>query len=128
MRRRFIFERWCTSRAANGDFQNLKNLVLVEEFKHLKDDMKFYLDEKDALTLQNAARLADEYALTHKSKFHSSDRSQFHRKNGGRFGSSQQTPASDYKDKTSADKSSGKSQSKDQSTGPVCDYCKKPGH
>ena len=35
------FERWCTSRTIGEDYQNLKNLVLVEEFKRcVKDDMK----------------------------------------------------------------------------------------
>ena len=75
----------------------------------------------------NAATLAGEIALICKFKFYSSDRSQFHTKRG-RFVSSQQTPASDSKDKTHADKSSGKSQSTDQSSGPVCGYCKKHGH
>lgn len=64
------FERWCSSKSVGGDFKLLKDLVLVEEFKRcVKDDIKSYLDEKDAATLHEAAKIADEYALTHKSKF-----------------------------------------------------------
>ena len=59
------FERWCTSRAVQGDFKMLKDLMLVEEFKRcVKDDIKSYLDEKDVSTLHEAAKFADGYSLT----------------------------------------------------------------
>ena len=53
------FERWCVSRNVKEQYKDLKNLVLVEEFKRcVKDDIKSYLDEKEVGTLQEAARLA----------------------------------------------------------------------
>ena len=65
-----FFERWCTSKEVNDDFDNLKQLVLIEEFKRcVRDDVKTYLDEKSVSTLTEAAVMADDYALTHKKKF-----------------------------------------------------------
>lgn len=121
------FERWCTSRAVQADFKKLKELVLIEEFKRcVKDDIKSYLDEKDAPSLQQAAKLADEYALTHKSKFSSNDRAHFYKKNDGRQNFVQ---GSDAKGKSNDGKGKdGKGQFKDKTTGPTCNYCKKPGH
>ena len=44
--------------------------MLVEEFKRcINSDIKSFLDEKQVETLEAAARLADDYALTHKVSF-----------------------------------------------------------
>ena len=44
--------------------------MLVEEFKHcIQSDVKIFLDEKQVETLEEAARLADDYYLTHKVSF-----------------------------------------------------------
>ena len=44
--------------------------MLVEEFKRcINSDIKSFLDEKQFETLEAAARLADDYALTHKASF-----------------------------------------------------------
>ena len=41
--------------------------MLVEEFKRcINSDVKSFLDEKEVETLEKAARLADDYTLTHK--------------------------------------------------------------
>ena len=41
--------------------------MLIEEFKRcINSDVKSFLDEKEVETLENAARLADDYTLTHK--------------------------------------------------------------
>ena len=50
----------------------MKNLgsMLVEEFKRcINSEIKSFLDEKQVETLEAAARLADDYALTHKVSF-----------------------------------------------------------
>ena len=40
--------------------------MLVEEFKRcIQSDVKTFLDEKQGETLEEAARLADDYYLTH---------------------------------------------------------------
>ena len=44
--------------------------MLVEEFKRcIHSDVKAFLDEKEVETLDVAARLADDYALTLKASF-----------------------------------------------------------
>ena len=44
--------------------------MLVEAFKRcINSDIKSFLDEKQVETLEAAARLADDYALTHKVSF-----------------------------------------------------------
>ena len=44
--------------------------MLVEEFKRcINSDVKTFLDEKEVETLDIAARLADDYSLTHKASF-----------------------------------------------------------
>ena len=44
--------------------------MLVEEFKRcIHSDIKSFLDEREVETLDVAARLADDYALTHKASF-----------------------------------------------------------
>ena len=56
--------------------ENSKNLqlVLVEEFKAcVPVNIKTYIDEQKATTLQQAAVLADDYSLMHRGAFHSPD-------------------------------------------------------
>ena len=44
--------------------------MLVEEFKRcINSEIKSFLDEKEVETLEKAARLADNYTLTHKVSF-----------------------------------------------------------
>ena len=44
--------------------------MLVEEFKRcINSDVKSFLDEKEVGTLEKAARLSDDYTLTHKVSF-----------------------------------------------------------
>ena len=44
--------------------------MLVEEFKRcINSYVKSFLDEKEVETLKKAARLADDYTLTHKVSF-----------------------------------------------------------
>ena len=44
--------------------------MLVEDFKRcINSDVKSFLDEKEVVTLEKAARLADDYTLTHKVSF-----------------------------------------------------------
>ena len=44
--------------------------MLVEEFRRcINSDVKSFLDEKEVETLEKAARLADDYTLTHKVSF-----------------------------------------------------------
>lgn len=53
-----------------SDFVSLRELILLEEFKNcLPERVVIYLNERKVLSLSEAAVLADEYMLTHKSVY-----------------------------------------------------------
>ena len=65
-----LFDRWCYSKKIGSNHEKLRQLMLVEEFKRcINSDIKSFLDEKQVETSEAAARLADDYALTHKVSF-----------------------------------------------------------
>ena len=65
-----LFDRWCSSKKICSVYPKLRQLMLVEEFKRcIYSDVKSFLNEKDVETLEKAARLADDYTLTHKVSF-----------------------------------------------------------
>ena len=65
-----LFDRWCSSTNVQSDHAKLRQLMPVEEFKRcIHSDVKSFLDEREVDTLEVAARLADDYALTHKAFF-----------------------------------------------------------
>ena len=65
-----LFDRWCSSKNVKSDHSKLRQLMLVEEFKRrIHSDVKCFLDEREVEILYVAARLADDYALTHKASF-----------------------------------------------------------
>ena len=65
-----LFDRWCSSKKIGSDYPKLRQLMLVEEFKRcINSDVKSFIDEKEVETLEKAARLADDYTLTHKVAF-----------------------------------------------------------
>uniref|UniRef100_A0A9J8CV35 Gypsy retrotransposon integrase-like protein 1 n=1 Tax=Cyprinus carpio carpio TaxID=630221 RepID=A0A9J8CV35_CYPCA len=64
-----LFDRWCTSQKVESK-EHLRQLILLEEFKNcLPEVVSVYLNEQKAVTLEQAAILADEFILTHKVKF-----------------------------------------------------------
>ena len=90
---------------------------------HSLSALKSYLDE-NVSTLEEAAKFADEYSLTHKSKIGSHDRPYLPKKSGGKPYSAH---ARDVKER-SADINKFSDTKKEVPTGPTCHYCKKPGH
>ena len=65
-----LFDRWCLSKNVNKDYVQLHQLVLIKEFKNcLPMELKTYIDEQKVENLHQAAVLADDYALLHKSVF-----------------------------------------------------------
>ena len=57
-----FFDRWCCSKKIDQNYDKLRQLMLVEEFKRcIQSDVKIFLDEKQVETLEEAARLADDY-------------------------------------------------------------------
>ena len=65
-----LFDRWCSSKKVGSDHEKLRQLMLVEEFKWcINSDVRAFLNEKEVENLDVAARLADNYSLTHKTYF-----------------------------------------------------------
>lgn len=61
-----LFDRWCTSQKVESK-EHLRQLILLEEFENcLPEVVSVYLNEQKAMTLEQAAILADEFILTHK--------------------------------------------------------------
>ena len=114
-----LFDRWCHSKKVNKDFEKLRQLILIEEFKRrIPFHMKTFIDEKQVENLQQAADLADEYFLTH-----------------GNF-NQQRSQSSDKQYTAGANSGSDASQQPVNSTQsirsnsetPFCNYCKRRGH
>ncbi|MDA3086465.1 RNase H-like domain-containing protein [Campylobacter sp. CS_ED1] len=122
-----LFDRWCMSKKIEQSHDKLRQLMLVEEFKRcLRPDIKSFLDEKQVETLDEAARLADDYSLTHKTSFvnkttsfrpHSHSRPSPVATPSPVKSSSEPNNRSrvDYKDHNPTSKL-------------MCSYCRKPGH
>ena len=62
-----LFNRWCDSMEVNQDYDQLCQLVLIEEFKRcIHSDIRTFIDEQKVENLETVARLADDYSLTHR--------------------------------------------------------------
>ena len=62
-----LFDRWCSANKVTP-LVSLRDLNLLEDFKDCKPSrIVIYQHEKKVVTLQDAAVLADEFALTHKN-------------------------------------------------------------
>ncbi|CAI5670853.1 unnamed protein product [Oreochromis niloticus] len=73
-----LFDRWCQASKVS-EFNALRELVLLEEFKNCVPECTvLYLNEQKVATLQEAAVLAEEFALTHKSVFVGKSESPYH--------------------------------------------------
>jgi hypothetical protein len=124
-----LFDRWCSSKHIEHDYDNLRQLLLIEEFKGcIHADVKSFLDEKQVDNLEEAARLADDYSLTHKVSFVNKPKStnpQFYSKS-----SSNSSPGTTNTSSTSVPKTRSLSESKSQDSlsQVTCNYCRKPGH
>ncbi len=132
-----MFDRWLGSKEVKQDFGELRQLMLVEEFKScVHPDVKTHLDENKIDNLHDAATTADDYALTHKlstGKPYSYQDTRYHSKSGSNkasYGSNQEGKSqSGSQERGKRDNSGAKSKS---ATGPrsqlICDHCKKTGH
>ncbi|XP_064117660.1 uncharacterized protein LOC135223084 [Macrobrachium nipponense] len=60
-----LFDNWLRSRSIT-DFVDLRELLLLEDFKNsMSRDVRVHLEELDHKTLEEAARSADRFVLTH---------------------------------------------------------------
>ena len=122
-----LFDRWCCSKKIDQNYDKLRQLVLVEEFKRcIQSDVKTFLDEKQVETLEEAARLADDYYLTHKVSFIAKPKStSSHPQNKFMSGNSSGMPS---QSNTPKPNSTSETKSQYPLSRPTCNYCKKPGH
>ena len=122
-----LFDRWCCAKKIDQNYDKLRQLVLVEEFKHyIQSDVKTFLDEKQVETLEEAARLADDYYLTHKVSFIAKPKpTSSHPQNKFMSGNSSGMPS---QSNTPKPNSSSETKSQYPLSRPTCNYCKKPGH
>lgn len=147
-----MLDRWLTAKDVSDDYQRLRQEILVEEFKQcIHTDIKTHLDESKVQTLEQAAVMSDDFALTHKLSYYSqrnprefnrgSSHNSFSRQFGqnklphhnnthnSRFNEKPKFHPTDKNDFRSG--SSGGPKGHDQVTskyGPTCAYCKKAGH
>ena len=126
-----LFDRWCSSKKIGSDHEKLRQLMLVEEFKRcINLDIKSFLDEKQVETLEAAARLADDYALTHKVSFinkSNPSRRPFFPHSGSKHSPSN-PPGSHSQTITPKPKPSGENKDQNPLSQPICNYCKRTGH
>ena len=116
-----LFVRWCSSKEVAQDFTKLRQLILIEEFKGcLPTGVKTYIEEQKAESIQ-AARLADDYSLTHRGSFESST------VNSSSAGGERNIP-NRYMTPVSMAKTNPKNQRRVVAPGPICNYCKRRGH
>ena len=122
-----LFDRWCCSKKIDQNYDKLRKLVLVEEFKRcIQSDVKTFLDEKQVETLEEAARLADDYYLTHKVSFIAKPKpTSSHPQNKFMSGNSSGMPS---QSNTSKPNSTSETKSQYPLSRPTCNYCKKFGH
>ena len=114
-----LFDRWCHSKKVNKDFEKLRQLILIEEFKRrIPFHMKTFIDEKQVENLQQAADLADEYFLTHGNFNQQRNQS-----------SDKQYTANPSSGSDSFQQPVNSTQSiRSNSETPFCNYCKRRGH
>ena len=74
------FDQWCHAMNVQKDYENLRQIVLIEEFKNnLNVNRRMYIDERRPKDINEAAWLADEYTLIHQTNFQSKQGSNSHR-------------------------------------------------
>ena len=111
------FGRWCAVSEVDT-FEKLCNLVILEQFKNsVPKNVATYITENKVGTPGQAAVLADEYVLIHKSNFNALGSDNVCRESYGH-----QKDASDYYAK------SEHGMRERQAEGRTCNYCKGSGH
>lgn len=137
-----LFDRWLASKQVDKNFDQLKQLILIEEFKNcIRSDIRTHLDEQKVETLNAAAVMADDYFLTHKTNFVPSNTSKMNKdfrpfsksgqnKSQHESGINRPKVKADQND-SSTSKGSGRTENKPpryNSFVPSCTYCNKRGH
>ena len=120
-----LFDRWCASKQVHENFNNLRQLMLIEELKAcVPNELKMYLDDQKVTNLQQAASLADDYTLTHKtiSKLSSN------MNNKHKYEHKHQTADIPAQSVSNVKSSIPDHRKSNVHSIPVCAYCKRKGH
>ena len=131
-----MFDKWYRSLKVDEDFDHLRQVVLLEEFKKsLPFGIKSHIDDLRITKLGKAALRADEYEVTHKgSENRPSFKNSWNKKGKRPFESymkpSEGKDASKGKDVSEAHSSGGAGSNKKSAThsSKVCSHCNKQGH
>ena len=123
-----LFDRWCSSKEVAKEFEKLRQLVLIEEFKAcVPVNIKTYIDEQKAITLQQAAVLADDYSLTHRGVFYPSDVGV-----GSFTGSKDRSSSTSLNHPPRSNSANPRNQNDQRPSGRsrsvICNYCHRKGH
>ena len=127
-----LFDRWCSAKQVDKDYNKLRQLILLEEFKKcLQSDVKMYIDEQKADGLHQAAILADDYSLTHKNSFLRADQqtpSFFTPEENPKREEQKHIPPPVMRGRNNGQGRSRPDNLPKSVGGPVCYYCKRRGH
>ena len=129
-----LLDRWCDSEEIKKDYERIRQMFLLEEFKTcVHHAIKNYITKQKASTLCKAAEMADEYFLSHNHLLQKGSPQQTFQRtfqsNKNRFeGSSSSNKTTDSKitDTKSTFHKSSRNSSQDHR--PTCFYCRKKGH
>ena len=132
-----VLDRWYRSLKIEKNYENLRQLLLLEEFKNsIHPDVKSHLDEHKVKTVKESAVMADDYELTHRfgskdSKFYQG-RSWHTRRSYDQKGSYNRDKKSqgfiEFDKKPEEFSVDGNRTKFSKSTHLSCDYCHKKGH
>ena len=131
-----LFDQWFRSKKIPDSYDNLRQLILIEEFKEcVHQDLRTHLEDKNVKTLEDAAVLSDTYTLTHKKNFLSKTQSSsvvkssdFSKKNVQESQSSIGSQQPLQSGSTPGARSERSEAPQGVGSLPTCNYCKKKGH
>ena len=131
-----LFDQWFRSKKIPDSYDNLRQLILIEEFKEcVHQDLRSHLEDKNVKTLEEAAVLSDTYTLTHKKNFLSKTQSSsvvkssdFSKKNVQESQSSIGSQQPLQSGSTPGARSERSKAPQGVGSLPTCNYCKKKGH
>ena len=137
-----LFDRWCSSKEVGEDYHKLREVMLLEEFKNsVRREVKTHLEEQKVDTLRKAAKMADEYELTHKEEFVKKRENPYSREAQRSVGYNPRMESKYYSNRAKVETGETKMKSKNEGKvehnerkeqkafqGPTCYHCKKKGH
>ncbi len=115
-----LFEKWCLASKVTT-YEELQELILLEDFKTcVPENVVVYLNEQKVSKLSDAAVLADEFALTHRTVFSSGRQS--------KTSLATETIAQGARRVNISNTSGGGKSVSKSAERRVCFYCLDPGH